>query len=301
MLLEQVMHYNDLSPQLRDELTTKIKSFGKVVRYRFEISHPNPDPTQYNGTTIWPHLYVLDPAVFTINDPYEKRDGKQKAKRIGLVDAVDEQGRPNKFRKIKILGSGKGILTLHLDEGNEDFYNAMFLELHPKLTNGKFSDKSKQQVIVRIDEAATAKEERKIRSARKLAMDTAEKMSNADVEEFSDAMGWLNEGPDVLRNKIEALAETSPDMFNDLVNDKRLKYQSSIKRGMDNKVFNYDPSEGKLVWSTTGITICSLGFNNTSKSELERLAEWFMTSGINADNAYKKLNSLLKKETIEKV
>ena len=42
MLLQQTAHYNDLSPQLRKELEEKIASFGKQVRYKFDISNPNP-------------------------------------------------------------------------------------------------------------------------------------------------------------------------------------------------------------------------------------------------------------------
>ncbi len=301
MLLEQVMHFNDLSPKLREELTTKIQGFGKVVRYKFNISKPNPDPTRYNGDTVWPHLYSLSPTVFNIIDPHEDRKEKQKSKRIGLIDAVDEQGRPNRFRKIKVWGSAKGILTLHPNDNTDDFYYAMYLEIHPRLSGGKFMDKAQAAVITCIDEAATAKEERRLRSARKLAMDTAEKMSDAEVEEFADAMSWIKEDVEVLRNKVEALAESEPSMFNDLVADKRLKYQASIKRGIDTEIFKYDPVDGKLTWANTGMVVCMLGNNTTDKNEIQRLAEWFISGGTNADNAYKKLTKLLKGEQVEKV
>ena len=49
MQLEPVAHYNNLSAKLREEIEAKLKGFGKSVRYKFEISKPNPDPAKYNG------------------------------------------------------------------------------------------------------------------------------------------------------------------------------------------------------------------------------------------------------------
>lgn len=80
MQLEQVAHYNNLSSKLRKELEEKLKSFGKTVRYKFDISKPNPDPSKYNGDIVWPNKYTLDPAVWDIIDPYEE-NGKSKSKR----------------------------------------------------------------------------------------------------------------------------------------------------------------------------------------------------------------------------
>ena len=52
MSLENFAHYNDLSPKLRQELEDKVASFGKSVRYKFDIAKPNPDPTKYNGEIV---------------------------------------------------------------------------------------------------------------------------------------------------------------------------------------------------------------------------------------------------------
>lgn len=295
MLLNQVAHYNELSKKLREELTAKIKSFGKTVRYKFDISKPNPDPAKYNGDTIWPNVYTLDPTRFNISDPYEEREGKSKSKLIALVEQVDEKGLPNRFRKIRIHGRSKGILRLDI-ENDTDFNIAMYIELHPKLGGGRFQDKTKKQVISRVDEQAAAKAERELRSARKLAMDTAEKMTEEEVENFKDAMMWENEDATVLRNRIEALAETSPSMFNDLIGSKKLKYQAAIKKGIDGGILLHNPAEGKLMWQSTQQVIVVLGVGLGDKNDIERFAEWFMTAGKNADEAFKKLNSLNKKE-----
>ena len=73
MLLRQIAHFNDLSPKLRQELEEKVRGFGKTVRYKFDISKPNPDPSHYNGPIIYPQIHTLDPTRFSINDPYEDR------------------------------------------------------------------------------------------------------------------------------------------------------------------------------------------------------------------------------------
>jgi hypothetical protein len=52
MSLENFAHFNDISPKLRLELERKVESFGKRVRYKFDIAKPNPDPEKYNGAFV---------------------------------------------------------------------------------------------------------------------------------------------------------------------------------------------------------------------------------------------------------
>jgi hypothetical protein len=293
MLLQNIKHYNDLSPELREKLEAKVKGFGKTVRYRFEIAKPNPDPTKYNGDTIWPMIYTLDPAVFQIRDTNEKRKDHNQSKTIALIDRIDDNGKPDRFRKIKVEAKDRGILTLHIEDIPEHFDYAMCMEMHPKNANGLFSDKTKQQIFSRIDENALATEQRKERSARKLAMDTAEKMSDAEIQEFADAMQWNFEIL-TLRNMTEDMAEKNPIMFNDLVEGKKIKYQAAIKRAVDKNLVSYDPADCRLSWTATGQAIVALGSTVDGKNDFERLAEWFMTAGDVADKAYKKLTAVEK-------
>lgn len=210
MQLEPVAHYNNLSAKLREEIEAKLKGFGKSVRYKFEISKPNPDPAKYNGDTVWPNRYTLDPAVWDITDPHETA-GKSKSKKIGIIEAVDENGKPNRFRKIRVMAPQKGVLILDL-ENQEDYYTAFALELHPKLIGGRFEDKNAYRVVTRVDENAEAETKRKERTARKKALDAAESMEDADIVNFADAMMWDSGEPaNILRNKVEELAETDPE------------------------------------------------------------------------------------------
>ena len=36
--------WNDLSPKLIEKLEAQINSFGKSVRFKFDIANPDPDP-----------------------------------------------------------------------------------------------------------------------------------------------------------------------------------------------------------------------------------------------------------------
>lgn len=295
MLLEQVAHYNDLSPELRNKLTERIRGFGKSVRYKFDISNPNPDKSFYNGVkTIYPHLYTLDPSVFNITDPYEKREGKSKSKKIALVEGQDDKGVVNKFRKVRIAGKFEGILKLELEEGNEHWYMAIFLELHPKLAGGDFADKGKRQIISRIDEQAAAKQTRIERSARVKALNAAQSMSDKELVDFADAMMWDSSlDPEVLRNDVEALAENNPEFFNDLVKGETVKLQALVRQAMNKDIIAYDPVEFKFTWkgNSQPITVLSpVG----DKTEVQKLAEFLQLGGEQATAVLKKLQSLVK-------
>jgi len=297
MSLQHTAHYNDLSPKLRKELEAKVLGFGKLVRYKFDISNPNPDPTFHNGKVLWPHLYTLDPAVFNINDPYEDREGKQRSKRIALIDRVDEKGLPDKFRKIRVYDRQKGILALQLDNP-EDFDTAIFLEIHPKLSGGRFADPTKRQVVSRIDEQAAATSAREVRSAKSKALRAAEELSDKGVIDFADAMLWdSSQDLPVLRNMVEEQAETTPEFFNDLIAGKRVEYQAAVKQALNKQIIAFDPAEYKMYWMGNRQTIVLLPAAG-EKNEVEKFAEYLENGGEKAATIYKKIKSLIEGKAV---
>lgn len=303
MSLENFAHYNDLSPKLRLELEKKVESYGRVVRYKFDIAKPNPDPSRYNGDTVYPNMFTLDPTRFTIQDPYETRDDKTKTKTIALIEesSINADGLPEKFIKIRVPGASKSILSLNIEESREDFYLAMFLELHPKLKDGKFAGRNVYHIFSRIDENAAARGARSERSERLKALNVAQAMSDADLIDFADAMQWDSaENFDVLRNKIEELADTNPVYFNDLVSSKAVEYQSLIKQAMNKDLISFNYGEYKFTWSGNQQLITVLSPTG-SESEIQKLSEWMQTSGNKGDDLYKKLKSLVKGGKKEKV
>ncbi len=293
MQLEPVAHYNNLSAKLREEIEAKLKGFGKSVRYKFDISKPNPDPAKYNGDTVWPNRYTLDPAVWDITDPYEVA-GKSKSKKIGIVEAVDENGKPNRFRKIRVMAPQKGVLILDLENSQEDYYTAFALELHPKLIGGKFEDKNAYRVVTRIDENAEAETKRKERTARKKALDAAESMEDADIVNFADAMMWDSGEPaNILRNKVEELAETDPEFFNDLIEKKEIQVRALVKQALDKRIITHDPVENKFMWASNMQLITALPVSLTA-NHVQQFAEWLVVGGTKAEEVHKKIKELSK-------
>jgi hypothetical protein len=293
MSLEQIAHYNNLSFKLREEIVEKLQSFGKRVRYKFDIGNPNPDPAKYNGDIVFPNSYTLDPCLFDILDPYEEK-GKPKSKKIALVEETDERGIPNKFGKIRVRASEVGILDLDLTEGSEGWYTAMYLELHPKLLNGKFADPNRHPIVSRIDEVQSASTAKKERTARLKALNVAQDMTDKETYAFADAMLWdSTEDILILRNKVEELADTNPEFFNDLVSGKTIEYKAAVKKAMNKKVIEFDPAEYKFLWSGNKQTIAMLSPAG-DRNEVEKFAEFLQTGGEKADTIYKKIKDLIK-------
>lgn len=292
MLLQKEGQFNDLSEKLRAKLEEKINSLGNTVRFKFNISNRNPDPSFHDGQILWPNCYTLDPAVFNINDRDEVK-GRQSSKRIGLVDGVDEKGTPNKFRKIKIYGRDKGILRLNVRDNPDHFDYAMYLLIHPKTKGTLFPDNTKSQIIELIDEQAAATTEREQRKARVKAMDIAEHMTDKEIIDFCDAMLFdSTQEMTVLRNIVEAEAETNPMAFNDLVSSKELEYRSAVKQAINKGLIMYDPAENKFTWAENKQTIAMLSSVN-GKNEVENLAEWLSSGGSRENEVYNKIKSLI--------
>lgn len=302
-MLEKVGLYNDLSDGLRKILEDKIVSFGKRVRFKFNISNRNPDPEQKSGAMIFPFLWTLDPITFNIIDPHEDRKNVQKVKKIGIVEETNEKGEPSKFRRIRISEQEKGIVVYDLTK-IEDIESTIYLLIHPKLTGGIFANKDVRQVISLIDEQAVATEQRNLRVARKKATDVAAQMSDKEVVDFADAMSggdkekWdSTQDNDILRNEVEILAETSPEFFNDLVAGKKIEYQATVKQAITKGIITFDPGEYKFTWTSNSQTIAVLQPVG-NKNEIEKLAEFFQTGGEKADVVYKKIKALITEKPV---
>lgn len=302
-MLEKVSGWNDLSPALRKKLDAKIDSLGKKVRFKFDIKKKNPDPEKKQGEWLYPFIYTLDPITFNITDTLENteikgRETAQRFKKIGIVEAVKENGEPDRFRRIRVHEMEREVLTFDTTKA-EDRENIAYLLLHPKLSGGEYADKEKLPVVTLIDEQKTANEERAERTARKKAMDAAEEMNDKEVLEFADAMSGGNsllwdstQEPSILRNEIEKLAEKEPKFFNDLVEGKAITYQAVIQKALNKSIVSYDPGEMKFMWASTGQVIQVLSPVG-DKNEIEKFAEILMTGGSKSDELYKRIKGLV--------
>lgn len=293
-MLQKVGIYNDLSKGLLEKLQKRIDGFGSTVRYRFDIERENPDRTFYNGKTIFPQTYTLDPTTFKITDK-DDATGKPKSVSVAIVKSYeqnDKGGLDIRLGKVRVRASQRGMLRLELDK-DEDKEMAMLIELHPKLSGGDFSNPTMHQVITRVDEQAEATIRTDERKLRLKAMRVAEGMSKKELVDFCDAMQWdSSQKETVLRDLVEDLAENEPQFFNDLVESKDLEYRAAIKQALNKGVIGFDPGEYKIFWGGNKMTITVLTPSG-EKSEVEKFADWLISGGEKSDEIFKKIKSLI--------
>lgn len=299
MLIDNIGNNNDFSQELREELVQKVKDMAGsngILKFKFDIANPNPDPDKKEGEFVWPWLYTLTPKTFFITDPYEKRSGKTASKKVVLIEAVDDDNKVTRVRSVRLEAKHKGVLTLHTsDESSDDFAIAMFLLLHPRNRNGKFSVKTQHQVFELIDEKAVAKEKTKVRSLRTKAILAVEKMAVSELKQFSDAMAWNETDVDIIRDMAAELAEANPEMFLSLVdeNNRTIECKATIKRAMDKQIIFFDNASYSYVYTDSRQPLFAVELTGT-ENPADKLAYWFINGGDKAEAAYKKLKASIK-------
>lgn len=266
--------YNKLSAKLREDLEERAKKLGRFVHYQFDIAMINPDGEhKTGGAKIYPLHYALSPITYDILDPHDKAQ-----KKVGLVLGLKEFGAPSDaFRRMVLKEGwrGKYILDLNMMEDRDMF---AYLEMHPKMEGGMFQDKGRQAKFKRIDEREQAGKLLKARQLKIDAMYVAANMSLQEIRDFSSAMGW-NEFDDevVLRDRIVAIAEETPDFFRDFIDNKNIEYRAVLQRAIDNNIIAFLPVESKFVWVSTGQAIAVLERVEGGKL-LDRMVDWVLTS-----------------------
>ena len=119
-------------------------------------------------------------------------------------------------------------------------------------------------------------------------------INGPQVKDFSDAMMWdSTEDLSLLRNRVEELAETNPEFFNDLVSGEMVKYQAAVKQALDRQIISFDPAEWKFIWTSNQQPIAILN-EVSGKNYVEQMAEWLQVNAEKGKQVYDKLKSLLK-------
>lgn len=293
-MLDQISHFNDLSPELRTKLEEKVKSFGDQVTYVFNIARDDPHPDN-RGKKVYPQIFTLTPGTFTIQDKLETRKDKSQSKTIGAVNGLpDEKGRPQGFLKLKVHYAQMGRCTLDLTtkEGQD---LAMVAELHPKHEGGMFASKGVLPVFRRIDEKAEAKAKRSTREIRTEALLASSEMTEQEARDFAAGMGW-DEMADIaiVRDQVESYAEEDAPGFIKIVNSGTLAYRAVVKRAFDKQILIFIPLENKVIWGANQQMLAILPSQETGslKTHVEAMAEW-LTGATDGDKTYKTLKTLV--------
>lgn len=282
--------YNNLSPQLRDQLEKRAQEAGRYVKYKFAIARRNPDQElKTGGDYLYPLRWALTPVTFNITDPHDRS-----RKRIALVDKLKEFGAPaDGFRRVRLDEQFKGVLTLDMEDMmDQDVF--IYLELHPKLEGGMFRDNNEMAVFKHIDDIKEAKTSLTAMENRANAMFVTTQMTTEQIKDFACAMGW-DESQDIaiIREKVMELADKDPQWFKEFVDHKSIEYRAVIKRALDNGILAWQPVENKIVWGSNNQTVAILDRCEDGKV-LERMSDWVMTSK-NGQEVYTKIKGILQK------
>lgn len=280
---------NDLSPELREKLAARFAKLGRFAKYKFHISHKNPDPEKHGGERLLPATYMLDPVSFYINDKGRKK--------IGLPDEryTDQHGDIVGFKNVSLQRQHKAILTLDLEKlADQDVW--AYIELHPKNPFGLYYDKTMEKVIEPIDEVRDARRKTESRKLRQVAMDVANGFSVQQDKDFASAMGW-DEDMDhfLLKDKIESLAETDPAFFAEFMEQKSVPYRAMITRAESANIIMWVSDEYKYIWGSTRETIVAFG-RQENLDRLERFTEWLL-SDKTGTAIYEKIKKMLAAQT----
>lgn len=288
-MLKQLKDYNNLSPELRKRLTENREIAGKFVKYKFYISHKNPDGQKTGGEYIYPQIYTLTPVTYTIIDP-----GDKTPKLIGMAQSIDRSRYPLEevvIKRIEVPERFQGILTLDMTYP-EHWEMFEIMEMHPKLEGGMFRDKNIPAMFARVDDLKEAKTKLQRRELRSTALMVATRMQEKEVRDFAAAMNWNElEDLDILRDKLTKLADEDPEFFRKFVDDPAIEYKAILRRGLDANVIAWIPLENKFVWVSNGATVAMLERVEGDKY-FDKMAEWFMVHK-NGQETFKKIKSLL--------
>jgi hypothetical protein len=299
-MLEKQAHVNDLSPELRATLEKKINDWGDFVRYKFNISHPDPHPDN-KGKLVWPAVFTLGPIRFQITDPYEKRPNVSKLKTVGLVKDIDpEKGHPTSYRRIQVKAPTEGWLQLDLRDP-EDREKAMLLELHIKHSGGMFFDKTKGEgVFQRVDELAMAKANRSNRKTRLAAMTVVESFNEDEIRDFVSAMGNDENRPmEIMQEELAELAEKQPLVFTEQFNTGTWKWRAMLKRAFDKQLIVHHPVEDKVTFTSSQETVAVLTRSEGDTRSLNhRTADALQAQGDKGDKLYNRIAVLVKAQAV---
>ena len=147
-------------------------------------------------------------------------------------------------------------------------------------------------IIFRVNKAADAVSKIANREVRRKAETLASNMTDSQVVDFAQAMGWESKiDIKILRDKVENEAEINSVTFNDLVEGENIKFRSLVFKAKDKSIIKFDQSSFGFYWvgNEQPITILS---PDGEESADNKFATWLMVSDAE-QSIFKKIKSLV--------
>jgi ribosomal protein L20 len=271
--------FNDISPELINK--TKLKP-GQQVVYR--VHGITPDPMNPGKWAIPSSKNV--PPTDQIWDPI-----KEEYIEIAAVRSVSPDGN-HTFHDIYFFGNQGGHMILL---GGR----AVDQEIHSYMSlcnyNGSNPDRdtSKEIYFELVDESAKSDKERKQRNLKREALNAAADLSPEDVRNYIAALGQEDSGKiEVLRNRLEDMADNDPSGFLDLINNKQAVMKATLNRAVNKGVILFDSEQSRFTWPNGEVIL--VVSRTTGGDNIEELVG-FCVANAKGEKVYQTIQSKAKK------
>ena len=166
---------------------------------------------------------------------------------IACIKSVDAQGNHN-FQEIFFYGNMAGHLIL---QGGRAFDQ----EIHTYLTLCDYNaskpnrDTTKEIIFERVDEEVKAEKESRTRNIRREALNAAADLTPEEVKDYAAALGKDDSKPvKVLRNELEEMADSQPEDFMSLINNKQAVMKATINRALKKNALVFNEEQSRFEW-----------------------------------------------------
>lgn len=271
--------YNNVSPELLNQF--KLKP-GEQVVYRVAGIQPNPmDPTKWAIPAVR-NVPVTDEIYDPIADKYVS---------ISAIKSINADG-TNNYYQLYFFGSHGGHLIL-LGGRAADQEIHSYLSLCNYNGSNPSRDESKEVIFELVDEVAKSQKETKQRNLKREALNSAADLSADDVRNYIAALGQDDtQKIEVLRNKLEEMADNDPEGFVALISNKQATMKATINRAITKGAIVFDAEQSRFTWPN-GEAILTVS-RTTGGDNVDELIS-YCVSGAKGEKVYQTLQSKAKK------
>jgi len=269
--------YNNLHEKTLPKLNR-----GEIAIFR--LLNIKPDPIN-EGRLLIPTAVGL-PSTDTVYDP-----NKKEYVDIACIDSIGADGKPN-FVDIWFRRETAGTIVCNGNNRiDQDMYGFLMLSNYRKNNLERNGDQESYYELV--DTKAVANKKREDRSKKLEALQFASAMTAEEIIETMASMG-LNENQDIsiLRDKLEAFAEESPEEFLKIASNKNKTMKANIKKALDQGVLVFDRQQNSFKWAVNEEIITSVP-RSTGTGHLDGFVGFLLT-GKKGEKIYEEVVKMLK-------
>lgn len=210
---------------------------------------------------------------------------------IACIKSVDAQGNHN-FQEIFFYGNMAGHLIL---QGGRAFDQ----EIHTYLTLCDYNaskpnrDTTKEVIFERVDEEVKAEKESRTRNIRREALNAAADLTPEEVKDYAAALGKDDSKPvKVLRNELEEMADSQPEDFMSLINNKQAVMKATINRALKKNFLVFNEEQSRFEWPNKEAILTVA--RTTGSDAIEELIS-FCISSAKGEKVFQTIQSKAKK------